>query len=84
LRGANYLRDKKKIPAGEPVFTAGAADLVICPDGPTFHVARFLPSIRHANASFEAPNMVLQVCDTAISINYMRSLWPCCRPGHLP
>ena len=46
VRGANYLKDKKKILAEEPRFTLAATDLLWV-DTPTLHVARFLPSLRY-------------------------------------
>ena len=47
VRGANYLTDKKKIPAQEPVFSLAATDLLQVEE-PTFNIARFLPSLRSA------------------------------------
>lgn len=51
VRGADYLRDKKKIPAAEPVFSLAATDLLQV-DKPTPHIARYLPSLRHSSAPF--------------------------------
>jgi len=45
VRGPNYLRDKKKIPAAEPVFSLAATELLQV-DKPTPHIAQFLPSLR--------------------------------------
>ncbi len=39
------MRDKKKIPAAEPVFSLAATDLLQV-EQPTPHIARFLPSLR--------------------------------------
>ncbi|CAG9460131.1 unnamed protein product [Pedinophyceae sp. YPF-701] len=41
VRGANYLRDKKKYPAGQSMFELVCVDVFECPQ-PTQHVARFL------------------------------------------
>ena len=45
MRGPNYLKDKKKIPAGEPIFTLAATDLLQVKK-PTPHIAPFLPSLK--------------------------------------
>ena len=45
VRGRNYLVDKKKVAASEPMFSLAAVDHVEL-DAPTFHLARFLPSLR--------------------------------------
>lgn len=45
VRGPNYLKDRKKIPAKEPAFTLAAVDLLEV-EKPTLHIARFLPSLR--------------------------------------
>lgn len=45
VRGPNYLRDKKKILAHEPLFALAAVDLVECETG-TFHIAQYLPSLK--------------------------------------
>ena len=47
VRGANYLKDKKKIPAQEPMFSLAATDLLQL-EKPIFNIARFLPSLRSA------------------------------------
>ncbi|CAD7698962.1 unnamed protein product, partial [Ostreobium quekettii] len=51
LRGANYLRDKKKELADEPVFDLVSVDLVKIVK-PTPHIARYLPSIQCSSAAF--------------------------------
>ncbi|KAK9860404.1 hypothetical protein WJX84_008795 [Apatococcus fuscideae] len=51
VRGPNYLQDKKKIPAAEPIFTLAAADLVETAR-PMTHIAQHLPSLRHSRAAF--------------------------------
>ena len=45
VRGANYLKDRIKIPAGLSAFTLSAFDMVSLPYA-VEHVGRFLPSIR--------------------------------------
>lgn len=45
VRGPNYLRDKKKILASEPLFALAAVDLVECESG-CFHIAHYLPSLK--------------------------------------
>lgn len=45
MRGPTYLKDKKKIAAGDSVFTLAAVDLVALPHA-VDHIARYLPSIR--------------------------------------
>lgn len=45
VRGPTYLKDKKKIAAGDSVFTLAAVDLVALPHA-VDHIARYLPSIR--------------------------------------
>ena len=47
VRGPNYLRDKKKIPASDPLFSLAAVDLVECETG-CFHIAQYLPSLKCA------------------------------------
>ena len=47
VRGPNYLRDKKKVPATEPLFSLAAVDLVECETG-CFHIAQHLPSLKCA------------------------------------
>lgn len=51
IRGPNYLTDRAKIPAGEPVFELVAVDLLKL-DDPVRHVARYLPSVRCSPAPF--------------------------------
>ncbi|KAK9808352.1 hypothetical protein WJX73_005387 [Symbiochloris irregularis] len=51
VRGAHYLRDKNKVPAGEPLFALASADLVQTPK-PCHHIARHLASIRDSEAPF--------------------------------
>lgn len=45
VRGASYLSDRLKVDAGLPQFVLASVDLVAV-DGPTQHIARFLPSVR--------------------------------------
>ncbi|KAG2452092.1 hypothetical protein HYH02_003127 [Chlamydomonas schloesseri] len=54
VRGPTYLKDRKKIPAGNSRFVLGAMDVIAQPPGPTphEHVARFLPSVRESGAPF--------------------------------
>lgn len=47
VRGPNYLNDKKKVLADDPLFALAAVDLLEM-DAPTFHIARFLPSLKWA------------------------------------
>ena len=54
VRGANYLRDKKKIPAAEPAFSLAATYLMQV-EQPTFHIARFLPSLRSEHFQSSSP-----------------------------
>ena len=54
LRGPSYLSDKKKIPADDPLFALAAVDLIEL-DAPTFHIARYLPSLRYARCSQSHP-----------------------------
>ncbi|CAK0780512.1 hypothetical protein CVIRNUC_005077 [Coccomyxa viridis] len=51
VRGPNYLRDKKKIPANDPLFALAAVDLVEC-ETSTFHIAQHLPSLKASKAPF--------------------------------
>jgi hypothetical protein len=51
VRGANYLVDKKKIPAAPPMLELVAVDLLEL-DEPMYHVCRHLPSVRHSPAPF--------------------------------
>ncbi|GFR49260.1 hypothetical protein Agub_g11278, partial [Astrephomene gubernaculifera] len=65
VRGATYLKDKKKVPAGQPAFSLGAVEMVVLPPpgtpvagetegtrGALSHVGRFIPSIRQGGAPF--------------------------------
>lgn len=45
LRGNNYLRDKKKIPAQPPQFELDFVEL-LASDEPVYHVSRYLKSVR--------------------------------------
>lgn len=45
MRGPNYLRDKKKVLADDPLFALAAVDLLEM-ETPTFHIARYLPSLK--------------------------------------
>lgn len=51
IRGPNYLRDRKKIPAGTGRFRLLACDLAATPSVVS-HVARFLPSVRLSGCPF--------------------------------
>lgn len=51
VRGPTYLKDRKKIPAGNCAFTFASMDMVVLPEA-VEHVARFLPSIRQSGAPF--------------------------------
>ncbi len=45
VRGPTYLRDHKKVPAGDSVFVLTAVDAVFT-DGAVPHISRYLPSVR--------------------------------------
>eukprot|EP00884_Botryococcus_braunii_P002944 jgi/Botrbrau1/12650/Bobra.67_1s0016.1 len=51
IRGANYLHDRKKIIADEPLFELASVDLVDLPK-PMLHLAPHLPSVRDSKAPF--------------------------------
>lgn len=51
VRGPNYLRDKKKILASEPVLKLLAVDLAKL-DHPTRHIGRYLDSVQRSPAAF--------------------------------
>jgi hypothetical protein len=51
LRGASYLKDKKKVLADEPIFALASVDLVEV-DQPTFNIGQHLPAIRDSQAPF--------------------------------
>ncbi|KAK9814451.1 hypothetical protein WJX72_006118 [[Myrmecia] bisecta] len=51
VRGRNYLRDRKKVLADEPVFELASVDLIIL-DAPSIGVARHLDSVRKSSAPF--------------------------------
>ena len=44
LKSYCSVQDRKKFPAGEPVFRLASVDLLEL-DAPTTHLARFLPSL---------------------------------------
>jgi hypothetical protein len=56
IRGKDYFKDKKKVDAVEPVCCLTSANLLEVQ--PTFHIARFLPSIKDSKAPF---TFVLQI-----------------------
>ncbi|BDA46094.1 probable translocator protein at N-terminal half [Coccomyxa sp. Obi] len=49
VRGPNYLQDKKKVLPDAPVCSLVSLNLVSLAE-PTFHIARFLPSVRDSKA----------------------------------
>lgn len=51
VRGPSYLKDRKKIPATEPMFELHSVDLVKVKQ-PTTHIARFLNSVQHCPSAF--------------------------------
>ena len=51
VRGPNYLVDKKKIPAEEPVFKLASVDLVKL-DQPTPNIAQHLYSVQNSTSAF--------------------------------
>mmetsp|Transcript_6312 Transcript_6312/g.13904 ORF Transcript_6312/g.13904 Transcript_6312/m.13904 type:complete len:915 (+) Transcript_6312:68-2812(+) len=51
VRGPTYLKDRKKLPAGQTVFTFASMDVVTLPH-PVEHVARFLPAVRQSGVPF--------------------------------
>ena len=71
MRGPNYLRDKKKIPASDPLFSLAAVDLVECESG-CFHIAQYLPSLKcapHLVPTTEQSNVA--VLDLALSHHFL-------------
>jgi len=51
VRGPNYLVDKRKIMAGEPMFRLMSVDLLKL-DRPTPHISQYLNSIKNSTAAF--------------------------------
>ena len=51
VRGPTYLEDHRKVPAGEPMLSLAAVDLLHL-DAPCFDVARHLASVRRSPAPF--------------------------------
>jgi len=51
VRGRNYLSDKKKISAAEPMFRLLSVDLVKL-DQPTRHIGQYLTSVRNSPSTF--------------------------------
>lgn len=52
VRGPTYLRDRVKVPAGNPEFSMCSIDVIALDNGPVEHLARFLPSVRCNGAPF--------------------------------
>lgn len=57
IRGANYLRDKKKVPSKEPKFTLDWVYLIKL-DKPLKDIAKYLPALRKNDHAF---TFVLQI-----------------------
>jgi hypothetical protein len=77
VRGADYLRDKKKIPAAEPVFSLAATDLLQV-DKPTPHIARYLPSLRYPSpARNPDPVMIFNSPGSSAKDNLVRRKTMC-------
>ncbi|KAK9864972.1 hypothetical protein WJX84_011314 [Apatococcus fuscideae] len=51
VRGPDYLQDKKKVPAAMPICKLSSVNLAKVAE-PTFHIARFYPTITRCNAPF--------------------------------
>ena len=54
MRGANYLRDRKKVPSQEPAFQLAAVELCSTP-GTVQHISQYLPAVMHSRAAFLMP-----------------------------
>ncbi|KAL4450695.1 hypothetical protein ABPG77_001051 [Micractinium sp. CCAP 211/92] len=67
LRGATYLADKKKTPAGPPMFELVAVDLLQLEDH-MFDVCRHLPSVRQSPAPFLFCVQLMVPCVPPISL----------------
>ncbi|KAL4433733.1 hypothetical protein ABPG75_000174 [Micractinium tetrahymenae] len=67
LRGASYLTDKKKSPAGPPMFELVAVDLLQLEDH-MFNVCRYLPSVRQSPAPFLFCVQLMVPCVPPISL----------------
>ena len=63
MRGANYLKDRVKIPAGLSAFTLSAFDMVSLPYA-VEHVGRFLPSIRWVRGAWGRAGLGWASCIT--------------------
>lgn len=67
LRGTTYLTDKKKSPAGPPMFELVAVDLLQLEDH-MFDVCRHLPSVRQSPAPFLFCVQLMVPCVPPISL----------------
>ena len=52
VRGPSYLKDKKKVEAGDSAFTLGSIDLVSVGSTAVEHISRFLPSVRSSGLPY--------------------------------
>ncbi|KAL0033215.1 hypothetical protein WJX79_009992 [Trebouxia sp. C0005] len=66
LRGPTYLEDKKKIETGDPICWLSSANLMEV--APTFHIARFLPSITQSKAPFTFALQIMVPGRTNVSL----------------
>ncbi|KAK9822326.1 hypothetical protein WJX74_007890 [Apatococcus lobatus] len=84
IRGANYLKDKRKVAASEPQFRLASVHLVEVPQ-PTFDIARLLPNIRDpkADLTFVLQLMVPGPPHLALTIAWSGSL-PAGHPAMAP
>ena len=68
VRGANYLKDRVKIPAGLSAFTLSAFDMVSLPYA-VEHVGRFLPSIRWVRDAWGRAGLGGASCITKLGLS---------------
>lgn len=66
LRGPTYLEDKKKVETGDPICWLSSANLMEV--APTFHIARFLPSIKDSKAPFTFALQIMVPGKTNVSL----------------
>eukprot|EP00891_Asterochloris_glomerata_P007511 jgi/Astpho2/7511/Aster-02077 len=68
VRGPDYLKDRKKILAEDPVCRLSSANLLEV--APTFHIARYLPSIHESTAPFTFVLQIMVPGKTNISLTF--------------
>ncbi|KAL3136999.1 hypothetical protein ABBQ32_006591 [Trebouxia sp. C0010 RCD-2024] len=66
LRGPTYLEDKKKVESGEPICWLSSVNLMEV--APTYHIARFLPSILESKAPFTFALQIMVPGKTNVSL----------------